>query len=70
MELERYAEKSVRSSWSYWGPIVYGMVKFTAAEWDALPPLYVRKLDMAVQVRNELDKKAAGNNGGATQAQY
>lgn len=53
-----HLEKRVRNNWDYWGPIAYGSVKFTANEWDGLPPLYTEQMKAASEVRAELDKKA------------
>lgn len=47
----------MQDNWHYWRPIVYGVVKITLEEYDSSSPLFVWKLNAAMDYRSELEKR-------------
>ena len=57
-EIKRQISCDVEEDWSYWRPIVYGVVKLTQREFDESTPLFVYKLNAAMDRRADLEKLA------------
>jgi hypothetical protein len=58
-EIKRQISRDVEEDWSYWRPIAYGVVKLTQREYDESTPLFVYKLNAAMDRRAYLEKLAS-----------
>lgn len=56
-QMRQRIAREVQDNWHYWRPIVYGVVKITLEEYDASSPLFVWKLNAAMDYRSELEKR-------------
>ncbi len=54
----RRLSQEVERNWNYWRPIAYGIVKMTKEEYDSEGPQFLLKLNMAMNHRTRLEKKA------------
>lgn len=48
----------VLEDWAYWRPIAYGLVKLSGTEFDAASPAFVYKMNLALEIRAEEERKA------------
>jgi hypothetical protein len=48
----------VEEDWAYWRPIVYGVVKLTLLEFNEAAPLFVYKLNVAMDRKADLERLA------------
>ncbi len=69
-EIRAYAQREVERDWSFWMPIAYRLVQITKEEYDNAPPLFLLKLNTAMERRSRLEqeeyekaKEAQGNQG-------
>ena len=47
----------VERDWHYWRPIAYGVVKIDKKDYDAEGPLFLLKLNFAMNYRNKIEKE-------------
>jgi hypothetical protein len=57
-EIQRTVNTEVEHDWEYWRPIAYGTVTLTKEEYDDAAPLFVWKLNAAMDRRARLDYEA------------
>ncbi len=57
-EIKRLITNDVENNWGYWRPIAYGRVALSGAEYDSASPMYISKLNSAMDKRVELEARA------------